>query len=1047
MEFRILGPIELWAGGRRYDLGTAKERCVLAVLLLNPGRPISPEKLIGYAWDDNPPVRARDSLYTYVSRLRRRLQEIGGAASIASSRSGGYVFEGDEEAVDLHRFRLLRRQAKAIAESGDTERALTLHREAALLRRAEPLAGLSGAWAERTRVILERELLAGMLERIEMELRLGRHADLVTELTELSSQDPFNEKLVEYLMLALYHSGRPAEALRAYHEASHRLHTEAGIEISPNLQELQRRMLEGDPALSRTISNESADLPPHDNLPVDLRLFTGREGEINRLLALTSSTRPEASPTVVVIDGMPGIGKTVFAVHLARRLSDRFPDGRLYLNLHAYDAERAAIQPSEALDTLLRMIGVPSGRIPPEPDDRAALWRLELSRRRILLVLDDAAGPDQVRPLLPGDSVSLTLVTSRRRLAGLDDIHSCSLDVMSPREAAALLERVVGPGRSEDAEDIAKVVRLCGHLPMAIQLVGNRLRHRPAWTAADLADRLTRHDRRLPEIRAGDRKISAAFDLSYRGLTAHQQKAFRRLSLHVGSDLTRYSAAAALGGSLAEADRILDDLLDHHLITEPIADRFRFHDLIRDYARHLAERDDSETARRETVRRIIEYYLRVAAHADHLLDPHRRRLRLDLAVPTPDIDPVDTVDQAREWMRAELQNLLSAVDHAFGHGWQKRAALLAHVLASYLENGGHWDKAGTLHERAIDAWRTEGYPTGLAQALSDLSLVRFRSGRYREALTYAEEALAIFRSAADKRGEADVLDQMSLIHWHQSRFTEALSCSRQVLRIRRALGDRRGEARALDHIAIFLEFVGRFRDALEHRRRSLAIFATIDDAPGLQMALNNMGDLQLRLGDVAAARDYYERAAEVDSEMGRQHGAIWLSNMANVHLHAGRNMEALDGFRKALPTYQEIGDRRNEIEILLGIGTVFGRMGRHGEAVIHFQKALALSREIAERYEEARTVRCLGDVLSASGRYEAALERYYEALAIADQIGVPFEKAKCLEGIGTVLAHTRGRGHAKRFWKRALRIHDRLGVPDGHAVRTFLSGPDEAAGS
>jgi DNA-binding SARP family transcriptional activator/tetratricopeptide (TPR) repeat protein len=1052
VEFRVLGSVELWVDGQRYDLGPAKERCVLAVLLMTPGRPVPAEKLVDCVWGANALPTARDNLYSYVSRLRRRIERLGGGASITSSRSGGYTVDVDAEAIDVHRFRLLQKQARAIADSGDDERALDLLSEAAQLWRGEPLANLVGDWAERTRKALENEFLTATLERIQIELRLARHADLVGELSELVARNPFHEKLVEHLIVALYRCGQQAEALRVYYEASHRLRDELGTSVTPDLQEMHQRILRGDRTLLPVPRAHSTHVDPHSNLPLDLRFFIGRESEIADLLASVSSARPTGEAhdppvRVIGVDGMPGIGKTVFAVHLAHRLAGHYPDAQLYLDLHAYDADQPALDPNTALDMLLRLLGVPARRIPATLDDRTALWRTELAHRRLLVLLDNAAGHDQIRPLLPGAPGCLAIVTSRRRLAGLDDVRSRSLDVLSAMDAASLFAVAVGPGRPMGGDDVASVVRLCGHLPMAIQLAGNRLRHRPAWSVADLAGRLAQDNRRLAEIRAENREITMAFELSYRGLTDQQQQAFRRLGLHLGYDFTRHAAAAAIGGGAAAADRMLDDLHDHHLLVEPAHGRFGLHDLIRDYARQRAEREDTEADRRQTIERILDHYLSTADRADRLLFPYERRDDLRLSRASPDPVPIDTTAQAREWLRAEQENLLATANHSPAYGRSEYVGLLAHVLAQHLDTDGHWEKAAALHEAAATVWREHGDRPRLARALADLSLVRFRVGQYADALEQAAEALTMCRSSGDRRGEAEILDHTGLICWAQSRFADALSYCRKALEIRRSLGDRRGEAQSLDHVAILLDYTGRYREAADLRERALTIYADLKDSGGQQIAMNNMGNLQLRLGRVGAALDFYEKAAEAQSEMSRQHEAIWLNNMADIYRHTLRHDDALNGYRTALRTYEAIGDRRSEIETIIGIGATFELMGQYGEALIHHQKGLAIARDIRERYLESRALLSIGDVLLSSGRHTLALEHFRQSLQLADDLGTPYEKAKSLVGIGGALLHTKGRGEAKRRWKQALRIFERLGVPEARSVRSDLKKLGDATDS
>ena len=1011
---------------------------MLAVLLLRPGDPVSTERLLDCVWDGDAPLRARDNLYTAMSRLRSRLSRLDGNVSIDTLRSRGYVLRVDEQDVDLFRFRMRRRQARAIAESGDDPQALDLLQEAIGLYHGAPLADLSGDWVERTRRYLEDQLFDARVERAEIQLRLAHHTDLVTELSDLIVERPDNETLVGYLMKALYRSGRQPEALDAYRDARRRHRDLYGTEPGGELQDLHGRILQGDRTLLPAPRPPSTAVTPRGTFPGDIRSFTGREEEIGKLMEMASSAQPEqaAYPTVIVIDGMPGIGKTVLSVHLAHLLADEYPDGQFYLDLHGFDADRAAVDAGAALDTLLQSLGMPAPRVPRSVEDRAGLWRAELVSRRVLVVLDNAAGHEQIRPLLSSAPSCLTLVTSRRRLVGLDDVRSLPLDVLPLADASRLLERAIGPGRSVAEGDLAEVAKLCGHLPLAIQLVGNRMRHRPAWTAAAVAKRLT--GRRLAEIRAGGRELTAAFEVSYRGLDSGTRRAFRRLGPHLGSEFTLHGAAAAIGRGVADADHAIEELLDHHLLTEPAEGRYRFHSLLREYARELSENEDSEAERDDAQRRQIEYYVATALLAARLLDPFRRRLGSELLGPAHPA-PIETEDEAREWMAVEHPGLLAIAGHA---ATPIHTAMLAHALAGYLETEGHWDKAEELHESAVRAWRELADPLGEAQALFDLSVVCFRTGRYAEALRYAQNSFELYRSLADERGKADVLDHRGLIEWQQSRYPNALASSHQALDIRRSLGDRRGEARVLDHIAIILEFVGRYREAADLRSTALEIYAAIDDPPGLQMTLNNQGDLMLHLGRVSAARGFYENAAAVVSEMARQHEAIWRNNMARIHQHTGRNAEALDGFRYALSTYRQIGDRRNEIETLIEIGVTYYRMGKREEALIHYEQAYAASHAISEVFEQVKALRRIGDVLLDEGRLTEALEHLQKAIDLADRIGEPYERARALEGVGLIYLRTRGRHQGRRLWKQALKFYDRAGMTsEAERVRALLASP------
>ncbi|MFI0479079.1 AfsR/SARP family transcriptional regulator [Actinomadura sp. 9N215] len=1052
MEFRILGPVELLIDGRRYDLGSTKERCVLAVLLLNPRQPVPAETLIRRVWDDSPPAKARQGLYTYITRLRHRLADVDGVELL--SRQGAYTIDVQDESVDLQRFRLLRDQARAIAESGDDEYALDHHRRAARLWRAAPLADLTGDWAERTRRSLEHEFLAATIERIDMELHRGHHPDLVRELSDLTERHPLDERPVERLMVALYRCGRPAEALDLYRRTHDRFVKEFGTDLGPALQELQQRILRTDPALLRVPGTQlNVDQRPH-NLPHDVRAFVGREEELRQLLDAVPLPRepgaadPRAGPatTVIAIDGMPGVGKTALAVRLAHRLSAHFPDGHIFLELHAHDPRQEPVETSAALDTLLRMIGLPTTRVPRALDERSALWRSQLAGSRAIIVLDDATGHEQVRPLLPGSAGCLVIVTSRRRLTGLHDSFPLSLDVLPVRDAITLFTNVAGAGRSGADADLVAVVGHCGRLPLAVSMAASRLRHRRAWGVEDLLARLAPGDRRLDELRVEGHEITMVFEVSYRGLPPPLRAAFRAFALHPGPDLTAQAAAATLARPVREAERVLEELLDRHLITEPVGGRYRFHDLVHDYARRLAHQVDTEDERLRTVHRILDFYLAAADQADRLLSPHRPAGRVELRHVPPELPPLRDEAHAAEWFAAEHDCLLNSAAEADRGGWPGHAAGLARALAGHLESRGHWDAASRLHIRAIAALRSLDDHAGTARALADLSLIRFRGGDYDAALEDAEKALKIYRSIGDRRGEADILAHLSLIHWHRSRFPAALARCQDALDIHRSLGDRRGEARNLDYSAIFLEYTGHYREAVRRRLTALAIFAEIDDPRGRTMALNNMGDLVLRMGDVDRAVEYYERTAAAAAELGRQHQAISLINMACVHRHTGAHEMALADYRKALSIAMEIGDRRSTIETLIGIGATFHNTGRYAEALVHHERALAISRTINERYEETLALRHLGETLAASGRYPVAVDHLRQACELADQIGVPYEAGKALESLGTALMHVQGMDQAHEHWQRALRVFESIGLP-AEDLRARLHDSGESTGT
>ncbi|MDH2424988.1 BTAD domain-containing putative transcriptional regulator [Sphaerisporangium sp. TRM90804] len=1012
---------------------------------MTPGRPISAQSLVARLWDGDPPPKARDRLHPHITRLRSRLQSIEqGKGAHLRHISGAYILETDADNIDYHRFRKLRAQARTSMENGRVDHALRLHREAADLWRGDPLAGLPGLWAAMTRKNLEDEMLSNVIERISLELDHGDPVHLIAELSELVTRFPFDEKLVELLMRSLYAGGRQADALAAYRQARGRLVDELAMEAGPALQELHQRILLRDPRLLPPARPRKApgNVAPND-LPRDVPTFTGRTAE----LALLTSDRvlQETAVPVLAIDGMPGVGKTALAVHLAHRLAGRYPDGLLYLNLNAHSAVHEAVDPAAALDRLLRHLGLPADDIPEELDARAARWRKELAGRKVLIVLDDATGQQQIDCLLPGVPGCLVIVTSRRRLAGLDGAESLSLDVLSHEEATALLRRVVGAQRALEADHVAEVARLCGHLPLAIQLVAGRLRHRPAWSVADLAERLRREGRRLAEIRAENREITAAFRLSYDGLAGALRHAFVRLGLYPGTELTSHCAAALLETSPTEAENLLEELLDHHLIAEPRRGRYRFHDLIRDYTVSLAQLEP-EAERKATVQRVLDYHLFLADRADRLLYPHRARIAVDVNPPPGASPDITTEARARHWLNTELDDLLRMTRHASGHGWTWHAAMFPHVLSRHLSFWGRWHEAVLSHTGAVEAWRCLDDQRGVALALTDLSEALWRNGRLDECLGVAAEGLRIQHDRDDQRGIADLLDQTGLAHWHRSEFDTASHYFERALAIRRTIGDRHGQAASLNHIAAIAYGRGDYREASHRLRKVLSLYEEDGDRRGRQVALNNLGELETRLGNHATALRHYEEAAALAPETGPKDRATLLHNISKALHHLGRHAEALERYTIALRLHREIGDARSEAHTLNSIGSCHASIGDDEQALLHHHEALRISAAVLEHAQQVRALLGIGDVHMRARRHETAGELFGRALHLARDIGDLHQEAHTLDRMGTVL-HESGDAEAAVHWWRALALYERLGVPEAEDLRRRLPGPPDAVGS
>jgi transcriptional regulator with XRE-family HTH domain len=486
-------------------------------------------------------------------------------------------------------------------------------------------------------------------------------------------------------------------------------------------------------------------------LPRDIAGFTGRQAELTRLLgALTSVEAAGGVVGIYAIGGMAGVGKTTFAVHAAHRLAGVFPDGQFFLPLHAHTQGQRPVDPADALASLLLTAGVAAPQIPPGLEARAARWRDFVAGRKVLLLLDDVASHDQVRPLLPGTAGSLVLVTSRRRLTALEDATAISLDTLPPSEAAALLARL--GLRAEDAA-VAEIARMGGYLPLAIGMLASQLRHHPAWSAASLAAELAEAHNRLAAMRAENLSVAAAFDLSYQDLPPDPKRLFRRLGLVPGPSIDAYAAAALDGTSPNHARRHLNELYDQHLIAEPAPGRYQMHDLLREHARTLATADD--TADRDTAAgRLVDYYLHTAAvagwHFASSTAVYRHLPPEEAPTYAPD---VTTRQQAAEWLETERPNLHAAVDYCATQGRLLRAAQIPAAMSGFLFDYGHWDQAAALYQTGIAAAQRDRDRRNEASTLTQLGILRSLTGDYPAAATALARALGLYRDLRDRLGQ------------------------------------------------------------------------------------------------------------------------------------------------------------------------------------------------------------------------------------------------------------------------------------------------------
>src|SRR5580704_16577905 len=722
-------------------------------------------------------------------------------------------------------------------------------------------------------------------------------------------------------------------------------------------------------------------------LPRDIASFTGRQDELAELADAAAGAGGVVS--IHAIGGMAGIGKTAFAVHAAHRLAGRFPAGQIFLPLHAHTPGQQPVGPADALASLLLTIGVPAGQIPADLAARTGLWRDRLAGRQILLVLDDAADSEQVRPLLPGGGGSLVLITSRRRLIALEDAQAISLDALPSGEAAGLLVRLaVRPGLSSADPAVQEITRLCGCLPLAIGMLARQLYHHPAWTVAGRAAELAAAVDRLELLATENVSVAAAFDLSYADLTQDQRRLFRRLALHPGTDIDRYAAAAVDGTGLAAARRGLEALYEQYLLTEPAAGRYRMHDLIREHARALAGRLDPDDDREQATGRLFDYYQRVAARAQDLL-------ARGVPAPAPGTAPADVPvlagrEQALAWVRAERTSLLACLDQATAAGQHARVIALAAGLAALLRDDGPWDEAITRHATAVQAARQIGDRPGQAHALTGLGDVRRLTGDYPGAVRDLQEALGIGRDLGDRRGQALALTHLGYTRRLTGDLRGAAGDLQEALGIGRDLGDRRGQALALTRLGHTRLMTGDYPAAARDLQEALGICRDLGDRPGQAIALGFLGVVRRLTGDYpGAARDLQE-ALGICRDLGDRIGqAISLSSLGEVRRLTGDFPGATGDLQEALGIFRAIGARILHASALTQLGVVRRLTGDLPGAVQDLQEALGTFRDGASRLGLAEALTYLGVVRRLTGDYPGAARDLQEALDISRQIGSP----------------------------------------------------------
>lgn len=998
VDLRLLGPIEIAHGPCVLSLGSTKEAHLLAALAYDVGRPVGLDTLIRRVWADDPPGRPLSSLYANTARLRRHMTEVQageGPVPTVKRRSHTYTLEAAPESVDWHRFQRLVAEARAVPEAAD-DRALGLFRQADALWRGEPLAGLVGPWAEGVRSALSEKRADVATARIAVELRLGHFSEVIGELTELVAERPTDEVLVGQLMIASHGRGLHADALRLYANLRRRLRDELGSDPGPELAGTHQLILSHAPvsALIPSGRRPASSVPVPQLIPQHAQLV-GREQEMRTLMTRLEAAADSGAAALQSISGMAGVGKSLMAWSAAERLAERFPDGQLHLDLCAHALTQEPVTPLAALNRLMRALGTPPANLPDTVEELSALWRATMNRRRMVVVLDDASGPDQIWPLLPGNSPSLVLITSRRRLSGLPGVRPLALDVLPAQQAVALFRQLVGDERADVPAEVATVVSLCGHLPLAVEIAASRLNSRPGWSLAYLIQRLSREHARIEELHDTDREIAAVFYVSYATLTAEERAVFRALSLHLMAEFGPYSAAALTGLPLRRVERVIDTLVDAHLLQAPAPERYRFHDLLAEFALGLESAEDSAADREAALRRLVDFYIAAAEAAGRLTHPERPRREPPVQRAFQGrVPPWRDAQEAEDWLAAEQLALINAARYARTHGLQGRAAVLAYVMAGFLQAGGFWAEAEHIHREGVRHWSRSGEPAAEARARIDLGTVYAGSGRYKQAMSVLRTALTIATATGDTAAELEALLQLGTVHWHQGRPDAALEVQGQVLALSEKAGDRRQAARSLNNIGITTLFLGRYGNARIALEEALSEFRLTGDRLFEWRALNNLADLDIRMGDKAAARSHLAEARKIKlPNIHKSDLAVIDITQASALELPGQLDDCLRLLRQALESSRELGDLRNQVICLNEMGRAYRESGQPDAALGPHRGALDLARHIGTAIEEVQSLLLLGMAERLLGRRPAAVDHLGAALERAERAHLPVEGA------------------------------------------------------
>ncbi|WP_344883417.1 AfsR/SARP family transcriptional regulator [Nonomuraea antimicrobica] len=1026
MDIRILGPLEASWGDVPIKLGGPRQQTVLAMLLLGAERVIPVGRLIEAVWDDDPPSTAREQIQICVSGLRRALVGADGE-HLLRTRSPGYVFRLDTCTLDARVFDAGVREGREALSAGEPAAAAVSLRRALSLWRGTALSSVSSAVVQQSVAHLNERRLSVLEECIEIELNAGLCQDLVGELVALTQDHPLRERLRALHMTALYRTGRQAEALEVYRKTRAVLADELGIEPSSNLRRLHQAMLEGRPIMESAVAGSAPVEPPPPPaepgppqivirpaapplaapppppghkvprlLPATIPDFTGRTRVIDQMLAeMTDATAVGEALPVTVLYGQGGAGKTTVAVHMAHRMATEFPDGQLFAQLQSGSRR---VDPVDVLGRFLRALGVSGPALPEGGEERAEIYRDLLSKRRMLIVLDDAMSEEQIIPLLPGNPECSVLVTSRRRLTGLPTARRLEIGTMSLRSSVVLLGRILGRERvAAEREAAERLCRRCGCLPLALRIVAARLAARPHWSIAAMVERLRDESHRLDELNHGDMGLRASISLSYDALSAPARRLFRLLALSEAPSFAAWVGAPLLQADPLRAEDLLEELAEAYLLDiepapapEPV--RYRFHDIMRSFALERLLACESADERRAALERLIGALLYLTEEA------HRREYAGDYLLPTGSASrwelPASYTSRALgdplSWYRQERTSILAGVRQAAACGLE-HAWSLALSAVPLFESQAYFSNWRTTHETALKA--------------------ACRAG--------------------DLQGEAAMRYSLGSLHLVQRAGAEAAAQFDRAIKLYEQLGDQYGAALVLRYIAYLDRQNGDLELSLARWEEALKTFQVVGDRVAEAYVLHNMAQVKLDLGAGDEAYALLVRAARICEETGNRRVGAQVQHRLGVlhHLH-GELDRAADVYRRVLDLVRATGDRIGACHALLGLASVDIERGELWRARRTLKEVRDLAVSVGDPAMGSRVALAMARVELSEGELHAAAAHADRAVHDFGVAGLILLQARALVVRGQVRSAAGSPEAAMADWRTAevllagTRLHD-----------------------